>query len=62
MSFMKSFRGFTREILVEMLIRKRWKTECRIVVEEDESFVRLFPGMIICMISRDFENSKNIIV
>ena len=52
MSFMKRFRGFTRKILVEMLIRKRWKTGCRIVVEEDESFVRFFPGMIICMISR----------
>jgi hypothetical protein len=52
MSFMKSFRGFTRKMLVEMLIRKRWKTGCRIVVVEEESFVRLFPWMIICMVSR----------
>ena len=36
-SFSKSFREFMMRVLVEVLIKKRWKIKCGIGAEEDDS-------------------------
>lgn len=36
MSFIKSFREFMMRVLVEVLIKKRWKIKCGIWAEKDD--------------------------
>lgn len=36
MGFIKSFREFMMRVLVEVLIKKRWKIKCGIWAEKDD--------------------------